>query len=267
MIRFIKILVKKILSFFNTYAHKSISKDKLIFFINLFRVKIPSNIDLIRVGSENDGGYLVPDILTEISHCFSAGIGTNVNFEKSLLKYNIVSFGADNTINNIPEKIKNYSFLKKNINIINDDNNITFEKWVTDQNLNNNLIAQIDIEGNEYKLILDTPNLIFKKFKILIFEFHNIQKISDEVIYNYYSSALKKVLENFNICHIHINNAEKFTKIRKIEIPHLLEVTFLRKDFYNDKFKKVKLPHSLDRKNIQVNKEIRFDKNWIKNIT
>ena len=103
----------------------------------------------------------------------------------------------------LPSEVRHYSFLKKNINSVNDQNNITFEDWVNEYKLNDNLIGQIDIEGGEYNLILNTPNQIFKKFKIMVFEFHNIQKISDSITYEFYLNALKKLLENFNICHVH----------------------------------------------------------------
>lgn len=258
-----KNLVRKILSYLNIYAHRSVTKEKLISFIKLFKIKIPEKFSLIRVGSEADGGYLIPNIMSQIDYCFSAGIGSNIQFEKDLLKYDIKSFGADNSVNKLPSEVRHYSFLKKNISSVNDQNNITFENWVNDYRLNDNLIGQIDIEGGEYNLILNTPNHIFKKFKIIIFEFHNVQKISDSITYEFYFNALKKLLENFNICHVHINNAEKFTKIRNIEIPHLLEVTFLRKDFYKGDLKKIELPHHLDRKNVPSKTEIKFDNNWL----
>ena len=35
-------------------------------------------------------------------------------------------------------------------------------------------IGQIDIEGGEYNLIIDTPLNVLKKFKILVIEFHNL---------------------------------------------------------------------------------------------
>ena len=50
---------------------------------------MPEKISLIRVGSEADGGYLVPNIMSQIDYCFSAGIGSNIQFEKDLLKYDI----------------------------------------------------------------------------------------------------------------------------------------------------------------------------------
>tara|TARA_B100000035_G_C21017114_1_gene562445 strand:+ start:987 stop:1802 length:816 start_codon:yes stop_codon:yes gene_type:complete len=261
----IKKLLIKFLNLFNVIAHRSINKILIFEFIKLFKIEIPSNLKLIRIGPNEDGGYLMPDILDEIEFCFSAGIGKNIQFEKDLLNYDIKSFGADNTISSLPENIPNYDFIKKNINVWNDDNNITFKDWIDDKKPdNNNLIGQIDIEGDEYKLILNTPNETFKRFKILIFEFHNIQKISDRVILNYYSSSIQKLLINFNICHIHINNAESFTKVNNIEIPHLLEITFLRKDFYKKELKKNIIPHPLDKKNILDKEEINFDNNWKK---
>ena len=60
---------------------------------------------------------------------------------------------------------------------------------------------------------------------------------NDEIVNNFYINVFKKILENFNICHIHVNNAENQTKIRGIKVPHLLEITYLRKDFYKSDFK------------------------------
>ena len=264
----LKKLIKYVFSLLNIFLYRSIKREELISFIKLFKIQIPSNINLIRIGSNHDGGYLVPDILDQIDICFSAGIGDNIQFEKNLSKYNIKSFGIDHTIQDLPEKVTNYSFLRKKISSFNDNNNITFERWVKNQNIiDDNLICQIDIEGDEYNLVLDTSNEVFKKFKVLVIEFHNLHKINDEIVYNFYINVFKKILENFNICHIHVNNAENQTKIRGIKVPHLLEITYLRKDFYKSDFKEVKIPNNLDRKNVLNNDDVNFDKNWIDIIT
>ena len=80
--------------------------------LKLLKIKIPKNIELIRIGSNNDGGYLVPDIIHEISSCFSAGIGNNISFEKDLINRKISVFGADD-FGLLCPKQKNYNFLKK----------------------------------------------------------------------------------------------------------------------------------------------------------
>ena len=42
------------------------------------------NIENIRIGGENDGGYIVPNDLKDIKYCFSPGVGTISKFEKEL---------------------------------------------------------------------------------------------------------------------------------------------------------------------------------------
>jgi hypothetical protein len=47
----------------------------------LTRVRpVKTNFDLIRLGSKNDGGYLVPDDLDGIVACFSPGVSRIANF-------------------------------------------------------------------------------------------------------------------------------------------------------------------------------------------
>jgi len=42
--------------------------------------------DLIRIGGEGDGGYLIPDDLEGVKYCFSPGVDQTADFEKSWLK-------------------------------------------------------------------------------------------------------------------------------------------------------------------------------------
>ena len=106
-------------------------------------------------------------------------------------------------MDSLPEVQKNYNFLKKNICISDDEENIRFETWV---NLNasnsNSLIGQIDIEGGEYNLIIDTPLNVLKKFKILVIEFHNLNLISNKINCNFYLNVFKKIYLIF----VNINN-------------------------------------------------------------
>ena len=64
-------------------------------FISRFREKYIS-CELIRIGGDGDGGYLLPDILNDISYCFSPGVSQTSFFEKELSEnYNIQSFMVD----------------------------------------------------------------------------------------------------------------------------------------------------------------------------
>jgi len=264
MIKKVKSVIRNILLKFNINVYNFSSKNDILNLLKLFKIKIPSNIELIRIGSNNDGGYLVPNIIHEISSCFSAGIGNNISFEKDLIDHKINIFGADGTLDTLPEEQKNYNFLKKNICISDDEENIRFETWVNSNASNSNsLIGQIDIEGGEYILIIDTPLNVLKKFKVLVIEFHNLNLISNRINYNLYLNVFKKILSIFNICHIHINNSEKPINIKGINIPPVIEFTFLRKDFYGNNFQSISIPHKLDQKNLIYKEDYFFDKTWM----
>jgi len=215
--------------------------------------------NLIRVGKKKDGGYLIPNVLNKINYCFSPGVGLLTSFEDDLKKKNIISFLADGTVNDPSSKNKKYLFIKKNLNNFNDNVNMTLKKWMSDMLLNkksrSGLILQMDIEGSEISIINDTKNSDLKKFTVMIIEFHYFQSLATEEGLKIYNKIFSKILKNFIIVHIHPNNCCGFSKINSINIPNIMEFTFLNKKMA--KFKKLityNLPHKYDCKNV-LNKE------------
>jgi hypothetical protein len=59
--------------------------------------------ELIRIGGETDGGYLVPDDLEGIEYCFSPGVAETAGFESELAKRGIRSFLADFSVDGLRE--------------------------------------------------------------------------------------------------------------------------------------------------------------------
>lgn len=104
------------------------NQDKVKGFLKKIKI-IDSGHELIRIGANTDGGYLLPDIIDQVEYCFSPGVGNSDSFENHLLKYNIKSFLADGTVNYNGE----HDFIKKNLNSFNDDKNITLEDWINEK--------------------------------------------------------------------------------------------------------------------------------------
>lgn len=87
--------------------------------------------DLIRIGKNSDGGYLVPNDLLNIAACFSPGVEQNSTFEIDLQnRYGINSHLADLSIDAPPSNFTPKSFTKKFLGPINNDTHITLEKWI-----------------------------------------------------------------------------------------------------------------------------------------
>ena len=109
LIKFLNFLLK----YFNLHIDSSVTKDEILTLINLMKVK-DLGYNLIRIGSDNDGGYLVPDILDQIDSCFSPGVEKFMNSKNIWLK-KINLYLADGTIEKSSIEIENFNFIKKNL--------------------------------------------------------------------------------------------------------------------------------------------------------
>jgi hypothetical protein len=79
-------------------------------------------------------------------------------------------------------------------------------------------------------------------------------------------AIFEKIYCNFSIAHAHPNNFSGIFRLRGIDIPVCIEVTFLRNDLVN-KFRstsKISLPHLLDKKNSNKVPEIQMPELWWK---
>ena len=104
----------------------------------------------------------------------------------------------------------------------------------------------MDIEGAEYEVIIDTPLEIFKKFRIMAIEFHSLDMIFNKNSFNIIEAVFDKLGSDFTVVHIHSNNSRPIINKKSIDIPELLEFTFLRNDRVELSDKKLGFPHALD---------------------
>ena len=68
--------------------------------------------ELIRVGGENDGGYLIPNDLEGINSIFSPGVGNTAEFELHFASKGLMVYMADYSINCPPIVHPNFIFEK-----------------------------------------------------------------------------------------------------------------------------------------------------------
>jgi hypothetical protein len=264
----IKAFIKYLLFKNNISIEKLNSKDDLDFFLSRFREKYVS-CDLIRIGADRDGGYLHPDLLNNISYCFSPGVGMKVDFEKFLSdKYNIKTFMADGSVKNLPLKDKNFNFISKFLGSYNKNNYLTLSEWINESLdfVKDNMILQMDIDGSEYDVLTYEDSNTFAKFQTMIIEFHNLHKMFESDFLRIVTSIFEKIYKNFSICHVHPNNCSRIHTLYGLSVPPVIEVTFIRNDMlkkYVNK-KPILLPHELDIRNSINNKDILMPEVWWK---
>jgi hypothetical protein len=220
--------------------------------------------NLIRIGSAGDGGYLVPDDFEGVEYCFSPGVNTVSDFEDHLADLKIKSFLADYSVDAPPISRPEFTFDKKFLGSSNRGPYITLAAWKDKylKDYTGDLILQMDIEGFEYQVILNTPDELLKQFRMLVIEFHDLGRIFDPFAFQFFSASFRKVLEFFDVAHIHPNNCCGSVKKGDIEVPKVIEITFLNKNRVTSTKPSVTFPHKLDADNFPDNKLLPLPECW-----
>jgi len=225
------------------------------------------NYDLLRIGRNNDGGYLVEkNSIKNSKTLISFGIGSDWSFEanfKSIV--NVKIFAYDYTLNNYfwsqqPKDLvilfnnffkneNNNYFINKKISKVGIKHHESFSLEIADIlnglefNAEPPFFFKIDIEGSEYR-ILDDLVKYSNNIEGIVIEFHQADLHLERII-----NFIKNI--NLKLCHIHANN---FENCDKFGVPTTLELTFsknpskLKGEFIS--------PHPLDQKNNFNNEEI-----------
>lgn len=223
-----------------------------------------TNIDMVRIGCDGDGGYLVPDDLVGIQSCFSAGVGNSAAFEAHLATFDIPSYMADYSVERPPLENKLFHFEKKYIGAVDNTQYMTMDSWVKKYSpkVNNNLLLQMDIEGAEYEVIQDCSQRTLQLFRIMVIEFHHLAILTRAVGLYIVRSIFNKILTNFEVVHIHPNNYSNKISFKSYEIPVTMEFTFFRKDRISSKKPNKKFPHPFDTPNSPRYNDIVLPKCW-----
>lgn len=248
---------------------KASSTQDIDKFVRRFRQHYIS-VDLIRVGGAGDGGYLIPDrVLGSIDYCFSPGVSDTANFEDELATtHGIKSFLADASVATAPIANDNFHFTRRFLGSEVSDNFMLLGDWIKTSvdDSAEGLLLQMDIEGAEYDVLINEDESTLKRFSILVIEFHYLRDLFDKRCLAMISSVFEKIYRNFSICHVHPNNCCGTIQLGGIEVPDVIEVTFLRNDLAAalSNCDPVSLPHHLDCKNIRDKADIKMPEAWWK---
>ena len=208
--------------------------------------------ELIRIGADGDGGYLIPNDLVGIEYCFSPGVSTRSHFEEHLANLKIRSFLADYSVVAPPISRPEFTFDQKFLGAIDQGIFFTLSTWKNKylEGYTGDLLLQMDIEGYEYEVILSAPPDLLNQFRIIVIELHFLDKLFDRFAFGLISTCFDKLLQFFHVVHIHPNNCCGAVRKGDVEVPRVIEVTFLNKRRVGQIKRATAFPHALDKDNI-----------------
>jgi len=214
---------------------------------------------LARLGSANDGGYVVPlDAVKAANALLSFGLSHDWTFERDFKRHNanVLIHCYDHTVSlrtafeySIGQLLRfvlqfrtralrktftwiDYIFFfrgdklhfKQRIWRDNQDNSATVEDAFGRLPPECPVFVKIDIEGSEYR-ILDDLLRHSRNIVAIAIEFHDVDILSDR-----FNSLVEKIKHDFYIVHIHANN---MGGTAPFHFPIAPEITFLNKRFFN----------------------------------
>jgi hypothetical protein len=235
------------------------TNENLIAFFKQLR-PIRNGYNLVRVGSNTDGGYLVPNDFDGISHCYSAGCDKKWTFELELEK----SFGIYSRIIDSEDKRPNdltpkHIYTPKWLGSKSTKSTLTMDHWVslTSSEGDAEYILQMDIEGYEWLTLIDLNLDFLLKFRILVIEFHGSRNLINRKHFDEtFKPMIDQLVKYFDPVHIHGNNCCGLVTYGQFVFPEVFELTLHRKDRLKSNEGYAELPNSLDSKNLPEKHEL-----------
>jgi hypothetical protein len=223
---------------------------------------VTTEIELVRLGGDLDGSYIVPLIDLEYDGVISPGVGQTFEFEKAIADSRCRVVLIDGTVEKPQNLPPEFVFLQKMLGIsTNPEKNQISMKEVTNLYFptSQSLVLQMDIEGGEYEVLnsLEEDDLI--PFATILVEFHHLHKLNESPSWN---SKIRKAVQvferDFVLIHTHPNNAGGFFLWRFRKLPKVVETTWVKKSLVGEVRGQAKLPHPLDQRNDTLMEDLAF---------
>lgn len=232
---------------------------------------------LVRIGGFLDGGYLIPDDLKGVQHCFSPGVDNRKRFEDDLVRnYGINTHLADfsSSVDQLhtPLVPGRQTFIKKWLGGTSGGDVIGLADWVDQIGVrqDEDLMLQMDVEGAENEIFRTVPPGLLERFRIIVLELHNLDQLASRSWTANCLGRLAKQLDPlFVSVHLHPNNCCRIFHLDELDLdlPRVVELTLLRRDRINEAFTpheaRAQVPHQRDIWFNQIdNPPLHLSKKW-----
>jgi hypothetical protein len=210
-----------------------------------------TEMPLVRMGPAGDGGYLVPDDMEGLAACLSPGVDREAGFELDCAQRGMRVFLADASVDGPPARSTAFHFDKLFVGATTGGDTVRVDDWVATMDLppEADLLLQMDIEGQEYEVLLSVSDALLRRLRIVVVEFHHLNQLWNAAFFPFAAAVFKRLLSTHTCVHIHPNNVADPVTREGVSIPPLMEFTFLRSDRVGNARPATQFPHPLDADN------------------
>lgn len=184
--------------------------------------------ELLRFGSDNDGGYLMVDDWIDLVGLVSGGAGDNVDFEVEVAKRDLVVHVYDHTVPTLPSH--GHELITHVLEPLGTSG--TSLDSALSRMPEGDLLLKIDIDGAEWGLF-DGAASGLNRFRQIVLELHGLHQLGDSLWYERALRVLHALHETHAPVHVHANNYGAYAVVGGIPVPDIVEVSYVRRDAYD----------------------------------
>ncbi|HBK09236.1 MAG TPA: hypothetical protein DDZ81_25820 [Acetobacteraceae bacterium] len=190
-----------------------------------------------RVGTANDGGYVMLDDLKPVDVAYSLGIGSDVSWDLDMAQRGVDIYQYDHTVADTP--VSHPRFRHFRVGITHDDSlgpNLKRLDTILRQNghaQRHDMVLKIDIEGHEWDALESLDDKTLGQFRQIVAEFHGLQLLDMPLFRQRAHRLFSRLREQFEVIHVHGNNFSGTRDLDGIPVPDCIEISFVRKDQYS----------------------------------
>lgn len=215
--------------------HNDQCYENILNYLKLIRPLELPLCDLLRVGGNTDGGYVMyrgGGMRNSDAKAISLGVSDSSPWDLEMAQRGFKVIEYDGSIEKCPYNHENIVFHKKFIGNANAENTVTLASILKDNHLDENKpnILQCDIENCEWDMLENMDiSVLSQYFSQVIFEFHGCNPEEQDGAEKRIN-VLKKLNEYFLPIHTHLNNHGKIFYSKGLFFSTTLEVSYLRKN-------------------------------------
>lgn len=184
-----------------------------------------SDLELIRVGGDNDGGYVMSADIS-VDRAISVGVGRDISWDECMASKGVRVDAFDHTVRKLPHSAAGVTFHKVGVGTA--PGCRPLRSLVAATVGTADCILKVDIEGNEWEAL---SGEYLGQFTQILLELHNLENVATDprirdVLHELHSSHLP--------VHLHANNYSSVFRFDSLWFCSVIEATFVRRDQFPD---------------------------------
>lgn len=211
----------------DTHEHQ----ERILSILRLLRPYEQVGAQKIRVGRDNDGGYIMVDDFDGVTAAYSLGINDDVSWDKQMAARDIDILQFDHTIDALPESDPHFHWSRTGICGVGEERD-GFRSLPDiiqgNGHAEGDLVLKMDIEGAEWSVFATMPLDLMARFRQIVCEFHGFQHVDRPDFFERAAAACRNLSTNHRVVHVHANNNTAYAIVGGVPIPACLEITLSR---------------------------------------